>query len=169
MQWFNYVEDAFILDKEKAIKKIYFDPTKRLNLLQESYFIYDRSSLVKPSFISGHNNFLPLYCAVSKKKKKKKNLNLFRQQIKKDFLSKNWQKKVSYQSKYQKLADKRLKQRTKKYIIFNLQRLRKKGRWEWQLLILSSYDANKTWRRCRNKPHRNKDRKWQDQKYVWKI
>ena len=51
MQWFTYAEDAFILDEEKAIKN-YFNPTKRLNLLQESYFIYDRSSMVKPSFIS---------------------------------------------------------------------------------------------------------------------
>ena len=28
VQWFNYVEDAFILDEEKTIKKIYFDPTE---------------------------------------------------------------------------------------------------------------------------------------------
>ena len=52
VQWFNFVEDAFILDKEKTIKRNYFDPIKRPNLLQESYFIYDCSSLVKPSFIS---------------------------------------------------------------------------------------------------------------------
>ena len=36
VQWHNYVEDALILEKEKAIKN-YFDPTNRLNLLQESY------------------------------------------------------------------------------------------------------------------------------------
>ena len=64
MQWFNYVKDAFILAEEKTVKN-YFDPTKRLNLLQESYFIYSRSSLVKPSFISELNKFLPIYCSVS--------------------------------------------------------------------------------------------------------
>ena len=36
-----------------------------LNLLQESYFIYDRSSLVKNAFISQINKFLPIYCSVS--------------------------------------------------------------------------------------------------------
>ena len=44
--------------------------------MQESYFIYDRSSLVKPSFISELNKFLPIYCSVSnfseKKRKKSK-------------------------------------------------------------------------------------------------
>ena len=91
VQWFNYVENALILDEEKAIKKIYFDPTKSLNLLQESYFIYDRSSLVKPYFISELNKFLPIYCSVSNftKKKKKKNLKLFWRQIKKDFFIEN--------------------------------------------------------------------------------
>ena len=39
VQWFNYVEDAFILNEEKATKKFYFDSTKRLNLLQETYII----------------------------------------------------------------------------------------------------------------------------------
>ena len=94
-QWFNYVEDTFILDEEKTIKNFYFDPTKRLNLLQESYLIYDRSSKVKPFFISELNQFLPIYCSVSNlsKKKKKENLKLFQQQIKKDFLSKNRRKK----------------------------------------------------------------------------
>ena len=71
MQWFNYVENAFILDKEKAIKKIYFDPTKRLNLLQESNFTYDRSSLVKPSFIRELNKFLPIYRTMSNFSEKK--------------------------------------------------------------------------------------------------
>ena len=39
VQWFNYMEDAAILDAEKAIKKVYFNPKKRLKLLQEPYFI----------------------------------------------------------------------------------------------------------------------------------
>ena len=61
----------FILDEEKAIKNIYFDATKRLNLLQESYFIYDRSSLVKTSYINELNKFLPIYCSVSNFSEKK--------------------------------------------------------------------------------------------------
>ena len=91
VQWFNYVENALTLDEEKAIKKIYFDPTKSLNLLQESYFIYDHSSLVKPYFISELNKFLPIYCSVSNfsEKKKKKNLKLLWRQIKKDFFIEN--------------------------------------------------------------------------------
>ena len=91
VQWFNFVENALILDEEKAIKKNYFDPTKSLNLLQESYFIYDCSSLVKPYFISELNKFLPIYCSVSNfsEKKKKKNLKLFWRQIKKDFFIEN--------------------------------------------------------------------------------
>ena len=90
VQWFNYVENAFILDEEKVIKKIYFDPTKRLNLLQEPYFIYDHSLLVKPSFISKLNKFLPSYCSVinfSEKKEKKSKIILAINQ--KRFLSKN--------------------------------------------------------------------------------
>ena len=67
----------------------------------------------------------------SKEKKKEKKLKLFRKQIKKHFLSKNRQNKVSYRSKYQKLVEKRLKQPTKKWIIFSLQILGgKKGRQE---------------------------------------
>ena len=64
----KYVEDA--------VKKIYFDPTDRLNLLQKSYFVYNHSSLVKNSFISKIKKFLPIYCSVrnfSKKRRKVKN------------------------------------------------------------------------------------------------
>ena len=85
VQWFNYVEDAFILDEEKAIRKIYFDLTMRLNVLQESYFIYDHSSLLKLSFISKLNTFLPIYCSVStfseKKEKKPKIISATYQKI----------------------------------------------------------------------------------------
>lgn len=61
---------------EDAIKKIYFDPTERLNLLRKSYFVYDHSSLVKNSFISKIKKFLPIYCSArnfSKKRRKVKN------------------------------------------------------------------------------------------------
>ena len=89
VQWFNYIEDAFILDEEKTIKKISFDLTRRLNPLQELYSIYNRSSLDKLSSTSELNKFLPIYYSVSNFSKKKKNQKLFREQIKKDLLLKN--------------------------------------------------------------------------------
>ena len=46
------------LNEEKEIKKNYFDATRRINLIKESYFIYDRSSPVKQSFISEINAVL---------------------------------------------------------------------------------------------------------------
>lgn len=71
------MEDAFILDEEKKIKTFFVDATERLNLLQESYFIYDSSSLVKAFFINKLNKCLPIYCSVSnfseKKTEKSKN------------------------------------------------------------------------------------------------
>ena len=66
----KYVEDA--------IKKIYFDPAERLNLLQKSYFVYDHSSLVKNSFISKIKKFLPIYCSVCNFSKKKEKSQKFR-------------------------------------------------------------------------------------------
>ena len=93
--------------KKNRPKKNYFDPTKRLNLLQKSYFIYDCSSLVKPSFISELNKCLPIYCSVSnfsRKKEKKSKIILTISQ--KKVLLKNRRKKVSYRCKQQKLADK---------------------------------------------------------------
>ena len=58
--------------------------------MQEYYFIYDRSSLVKPSFISELNKFLPIYCSVSnfseKKRKKSKIISAANQ--KKNFYQK---------------------------------------------------------------------------------
>ena len=60
----SYIKDLLVLNEEKE-KKIYFVPTRRLNFLQTSYFVYDRSSLIKPTFITGINNFLLIYCLVS--------------------------------------------------------------------------------------------------------
>ena len=64
MQWLNYVEDAFILDDEKVIKK----------LLWSNKDAKPSSSLVKPSFISELNKFLLIYCSVSNFSKKKKKI-----------------------------------------------------------------------------------------------
>ena len=36
-----------------------------LNFFQESYFLYDRSNLVKQSFVNEINRFLPIYCSAS--------------------------------------------------------------------------------------------------------
>lgn len=41
IQRLPYIEDVFVLDEEKAIKKYCFDATKKLNLLQESYLVHD--------------------------------------------------------------------------------------------------------------------------------
>ena len=65
IQNISYKKDLLVLNEEKEIIKLYFDPTKRLNLLQESYFVYDRSSLVKQSFITEIIKFLPIYCSTS--------------------------------------------------------------------------------------------------------
>ena len=50
---------------------MYFDPTKWLNLLQESYFVYDKSSFVKLTFITEINKFLSIYCSASNFSEKK--------------------------------------------------------------------------------------------------
>ena len=76
VQWFNYAENALILDEEKAIKKIYFDPIKSLNLLQESSFIYDCSSLVKPYFISELYQSIAQWVTFPKKEEKKSKIIL---------------------------------------------------------------------------------------------
>ena len=60
----SYTKDLLVLNEEKE-KKICFDPTRRLNFLQTSYFVYNRSSLIKPIFITGINKFLLIYCLVS--------------------------------------------------------------------------------------------------------
>ena len=60
-----------MLDEEKKIKTFFVDATERLNLLQESYFIYDSSSLVKASFLNELNKCLPIYCSVSNFSEKK--------------------------------------------------------------------------------------------------
>ena len=58
--------------------------------MQESYFIYDRSSLVKPSFISEINKFLPIYCSVSNfPEKKEKKSKIILATIQKRFFIKN--------------------------------------------------------------------------------
>ena len=46
-------------------------PTERLNLLQKSYFVYNRSSLVRSIFITEINKFLLIYFVISSFSEKK--------------------------------------------------------------------------------------------------
>ena len=71
--------------RKKRFKKLYFDPTKRLNLLQESYFAYDSSNLVKQPFIAEMNKFLPIYCSVSYLTKKEDKLQIISASTQKTF------------------------------------------------------------------------------------
>lgn len=50
---------------EIEIGKTYFKAGKQINNFQISYFIYDRSSLLKQTFISKIEKFLNIYCSVS--------------------------------------------------------------------------------------------------------
>ena len=65
MQNNSYKKGLLVVNEDKKIKKIYFDRTKRFNILQDPYFVYDRSSLVKPTFITEINKFLPIYFLIS--------------------------------------------------------------------------------------------------------
>ena len=56
----EFKKSRLITNKEKKIKTNYFDVTKTLNILQDPFFIYDRSALVKQSFITELNKFLPI-------------------------------------------------------------------------------------------------------------
>ena len=59
------LSDDFLVTKaEKDVKKMYFQAHES-NLFQESYFLYDRSNLVKQSFVNKINRFLPIYCSAS--------------------------------------------------------------------------------------------------------
>ena len=59
------VPDFLVTKAEKEIKEIYFRVHELVNLYQESYFLYDRSNLVKQSFVNEINEFLPIYCSAS--------------------------------------------------------------------------------------------------------
>ena len=74
---FDKNDDLFLSQAEKDIYKIYLNYVNVLNLYQESYFLYDRSNVVKQSFVNKLNQFLPIYCSVSffgEKKKDKMHL-----------------------------------------------------------------------------------------------
>ena len=51
-------------DGEIKIKKIYFDRIKQIDLFQESYFLYDRSNVIKELLLT-KSMFLLIYCSGS--------------------------------------------------------------------------------------------------------
>ena len=48
-----------MMEAEKDIEKIHFNAQDLLSLYQESYFLYDRSNLVKQSFVNKISKFIP--------------------------------------------------------------------------------------------------------------
>ena len=54
----------FFLTKEKNDTKKTILASK-LNLFQESYFLYNRSNVIKRTFINEIDKLLPIYCAES--------------------------------------------------------------------------------------------------------
>ena len=56
----------FFLTKEKNdTKKDHFSIIDQLNLFQESYFLCNRSNVIKRTFINEIDKLLPIYCAES--------------------------------------------------------------------------------------------------------
>ena len=49
-------------NEEIEIKKTYFKAVEQINLFQKSNFLYDRSNIMKRTFINEINKFLPIYC-----------------------------------------------------------------------------------------------------------
>ena len=113
--------------------------------MQESCFIYDHSSLVKPSFISELNKFLPKCCSVSnfsEKKIKKPKIILATNQ-KRFFIKKSTEKSEL------------------------LVQMAKVSRQKTDIMDQKTHNFQLT--KIGNKLCRNKDRKWQEPKYAWKI
>ena len=61
----NNDPDFLVTKTEKEIKKIYFKTHELVKLYQESYFSYDRSNLVRQSFVNKRKKILPIYCLAS--------------------------------------------------------------------------------------------------------
>ena len=122
-----FKKDGLITNEEKRIKKKTFRRTKIVNILHDTFFIYDRSALVKQSFITELNRFLPTYCSVSnfsEKKEKRKIVSSQNQQ--KCFIEKTTEKD-SLSLQITKVSGKEFKQLIARCIIFRLQKLVKRG------------------------------------------
>ena len=53
------------MDEEIEIKKISFNTIEQIDLFQESYFVYNRSNVIKRTFTNEINKFLLIYCSGS--------------------------------------------------------------------------------------------------------
>ena len=68
---FLYAQLQLEFEKDRLIPNEEKEITKRLNLLQDTFFIYDHSALVQQSFITELNKFLPICCSASNFSEKK--------------------------------------------------------------------------------------------------
>ena len=59
------VSNSFLKDEEIEIKKTYFNAIEQMKLFQKLYFLYDRSNIIKRTFINEIKKFLPFYCSGS--------------------------------------------------------------------------------------------------------
>ena len=100
--------------------------------MQEPYFIYDHRTLVKPSFISELNKFLPIYCSVrnfseKKKEKKSKIISATNQKI---FFIKKSTEKSELSVQIAKVSGQKIETTDQKIHNFRLAKIGKKGRRE---------------------------------------
>ena len=56
------VSASFLTDEEIEIKKIHFNTIEEIDFFQGLYFLYNRSNVIKRTFINEINKFLPIYC-----------------------------------------------------------------------------------------------------------
>ena len=99
---------------------------KRLNLLQDTFFIYDRSALVKQSLITELNKFLPIYCSVTNFPKKKEKNEIVSSQINRNFSSQKQLKKNSLLLQITKVSRKEIQTTENKVHNFHITKIGKK-------------------------------------------
>ena len=67
------MSDSFLTDVVIEIKKIYFNGVEQINHFQESYFLYDRSKIIKKLLLTKSINFYPFIARevfIAKRKKR---------------------------------------------------------------------------------------------------
>ena len=65
------IEVEFLTGEKSKIKKGFFETINRKQLLQDSYFLYDVSNIVKRSFITELKKFLAMFGSMTYLKEKK--------------------------------------------------------------------------------------------------
>ena len=58
------LKKIFVQYKEKELNKNLFSIKDRLNIVQDSFFFYDKSNLAKETFIAQLNKYIALYRAI---------------------------------------------------------------------------------------------------------